>query len=245
MRIIACAIVGALIAASVVGTRAEQASEDRPDALYRQREDPSRAERAADLWAARSATDFESAWKLSRACYWLGRHLPAARQRAALERGVAAGEAAIRLDPRKPEGHYWLAANMGRLAEAFGLAQGLKYRGRIKSELERVRALDPAWEGGAADEALGEWYATVPRLFGGSASRAEEHLRMALHYDPNNLSALLFLGAWLQDRHRSAEAAEMLRRAVAAPSDPEWAPEDRELRAKALDLLTRISRLRP
>jgi len=129
---------------------------------------------------------------------------------------------------------------MGRFAEAFGLIQGLKYRARIKSELECVRAIDPAWQGGAADEALGEWYASVQRLFGGSESSAEEHLRKALRYDPNNVSALVYLGGWLLDRHRTNEAAEMLRRAIAAPSDPEWAPEDRELRAKAHELLTRV-----
>src|SRR5262249_9098606 len=156
--------------------------------------------------------DFESAWKLARACYWLGRHLPAAEQRAALERGVLAGEAAIRLDARRPGGHFWLGADMGRLAEAFGLGQGLQDRGRIKSELERVRATNPAWQGGAADEALGEWYSAVPRLLGGSESCAEEHLRRALRYDPNNLSALVFLGRWLLDRHRTGEAAALLTR---------------------------------
>jgi tetratricopeptide (TPR) repeat protein len=235
------AIIGvAIAAASAGGPSAAQPPDNNPDALYRQREDISRAVRAADLWAARSATDFESAWKLARASYWLGRHLPAADQRAALERGVAAGEAAIRLDARRPEGHYWLAADMGRLAEAFGLRQGLKYRGRIKSELERALAIDPAWQGGAADEALGEWYATVPRLFGGSESRAEDHLRNALRHDPNNVSALVYLGEWLLERHRTVEAGDMLRRAIRAPSDPEWVPEDRELRARANELLARI-----
>ncbi|HKB12205.1 MAG TPA: TRAP transporter TatT component family protein [Vicinamibacterales bacterium] len=197
------------------------------------------AARAADIWSARAATDFDAAWKLARACYWLGRHLPHDQRRAALERGLGAAETAIRLDPQRPEGHYWLAADMGRLAEAFGFAQGLKYRGRIRSELERVIAIDPAWGGGAGDEALGEWYATVPRLLGGSGASAEGHFRRALHYDAANLSALVFLGEWLLDRHRADEADELLRRAISMSSDPEWEPEDRELRTKARRLLER------
>ena len=28
-----------------------------------------------------------------------------------------------RAQPKRPEGHFWLAANMGTLAESFGLAQ--------------------------------------------------------------------------------------------------------------------------
>jgi len=231
--------VRALLCAIAVAVMAQPGGN--PDEVYRHREDVSMAARAADLWAARATADFESAWKLARACYWLGRHLPQSGQRAALERGLSAGETAIRLNPQRPEGHYWLAADMGRLAEAFGVWQGLKYRGRIRSELEQVVAIDPAWGGGAGDEALGEWFATVPRLFGGSDTDAEAHLRRALDSDRNNLSALVFLGGFLLDRHRTAEAGGLLHRALSADSDPEWQPEDRELRVRAQQLLDRIS----
>src|SRR5262249_60122978 len=99
-------------------------------------------------------------------------------------------ESAARLEPNRPEGHFWYAANMGNLAQLFGASQGLKYRGRIKEELERVLAIDAGWQDGSADAALGQWYFKVPRLFGGSRSKAEEHLRRALMYDPNNRMAL-------------------------------------------------------
>ena len=113
-----------------------------PDALYRQREQIESAQQAADIWGARAkaGTDFEATWKLAKACYWIGTHGPETDRRAALERGVAAGELAARLQPAKPEGHFWGAANMGALAESFGLSQGLKYRGRIKDALLKVLA---------------------------------------------------------------------------------------------------------
>ena len=131
-----------------------------PDELYRQRENMAIARQAADIWAARAAggQDFEAAWKLAKACYWIGTHDEEARRRPALERGVAAGEQAVKLKPDAPEGHFWMAANMGALAESFGLGQGLKYRGRIRDELQRVLAMDPAWQQGSADRALGWWY---------------------------------------------------------------------------------------
>ena len=50
------------------------------------------------------------------------RHAPKASA-GGLERGITAGEAAIRLGPDRPEGHYWLAADMGALAESFGLSR--------------------------------------------------------------------------------------------------------------------------
>jgi tetratricopeptide (TPR) repeat protein len=211
-----------------------------PDELYRQREDLSSAARAADLWAQRSDIDFEAAWKLSRACYWLGTHQSDQNARNALERGVNAGERAIRLGSDHSEGHFWLAANMGRLAESFGLIKAMKYRGRIKDELERVLMIDPAWQGGSADAALGQWYATVPRLFGGSRQRAEQHLRRALDLDANSTSALSFLGEMLASEGRTDEARDLLRRVVNVPFDAEWAPEDRELKQRSAALLKKI-----
>jgi hypothetical protein len=153
---------------------------------------------------------------------------------------MAAGESAVRLENDRPEGHFWLAADMGRLAESFGLRSALKYRGRIKDELERVLLINPAWEGGSADAALGEWYATVPRLFGGSRQKAEQHLRRALDYDANNASALLSLAEMLAAEGKTDETRNLLRRVIQTPFDAEWAPEDRELKRKAAARLKEI-----
>src|SRR5262249_34444886 len=161
------------------------ATED-PDELYRRRQELPAARRAADLWAARASMNYESAWKLARVCYWIGTAGAPDERRRALERGVKAGESAARLEPNRPEGHFWYAASMGNLAQLYGASQGLRYRGKIKEELERVLAIDAGWQDGSADAALGQWYFKVPRLFGGSRSKAEEHLRRALMYDPNN-----------------------------------------------------------
>jgi tetratricopeptide (TPR) repeat protein len=210
------------------------------DEAYRQRENLTSAERAASYWAERSNVDFEAAWKLARACYWIGTHEAQRNRRATLERGVNAGENATRLASGRPEGHFWLAANMGRLAESFGLMQAMKYRGRIKDELEKVLAVDPSWQGGSADDALGQWYATVPRLFGGSSQKAEQHLRSALQHEPNNMSALSFLGEMLLNQGRTAEARLYLQRVIDGPFDDEWAPENREFKEKAAALLKQI-----
>ncbi len=50
-----------------------------PDLLYADRDQLASARQAADIWEARltaNSRDFESAWKLARACYWLGGHVP-------------------------------------------------------------------------------------------------------------------------------------------------------------------------
>src|SRR6185503_4009119 len=142
-----------------------------PDALYAERVNLDSARRAAAVWSAdlaRNPQSYETAWKLSRADYWLGGHVPELDRRGLLERGIEAGRTAVALAPNRPEGHFWLAANMGALAESFGMRQGIKYRKPIREELEAVLRIDPSFEHGSADRALGRWYFKVPRLFGGS-----------------------------------------------------------------------------
>jgi hypothetical protein len=150
-----------------------------------------------------------------------------------------AANKAIAAQPDKAEGHFWLAANMGALAESFGMSQGLKYRKAIRAELEEALRLNPAFEGGSADRALGRWYFKVPGLFGGSNSKSEAHLRKALTYDPQSTATWLFLADTLEDMGRKAEARDALQHVVDAPFNPEWTPEDRIWKAQAAARLAR------
>jgi tetratricopeptide (TPR) repeat protein len=233
----------ALAATPAQPARAVQLDDD-PDQLYADREQPGNAARAAAIWEAAikaNPRDYEAAWKLARACYWLGGHLPPREGRRQLERGVNAARHAVDADPRRPEGHYWMAADMGALAESFGLTAGLRYRGAIKEELETVLAIDPAYLQGSADRALGRWYAKVPGLFGGSRDRALDHLHRALRYSPNSTVTHFFLAEVLIDMKRLAEARGALEAVLAAPLDPDWTPEDREFKAKATALIDSLS----
>ncbi len=226
----------------VRGRAGLQAGPPDPDALYGARENLASARAAAEIWEARlaaNARDFESAGKLARACYWLAGHgADREGRRRDLERGIAAADRAIALVRGRPEGHFWRAANMGALAESFGMRQGLKYRGAIKDSLETVLRIDPAFQQGSADRALGRWYYKVPGLFGGSRKKSEEHLRRSLTYNPNSHSSRFFLAETLFSMDRDEEAIEQLKALIAAPIDPAWAPEDREFKEKARDLLT-------
>jgi tetratricopeptide (TPR) repeat protein len=206
------------------------------DALYRDRATPGKADAAADVWEQQltvNPSDVDAAWKLARAMYWIGTHGPAAAQCAALERGVSAARQAATLAPARPEGHFWMAANMGALAESFGMRQGLKYRGAIKDALETVLRIDPVFQQGSADRALGRWYHKVPRLFGGSEQKAEQHLRKSLTYNPNSTASHFFLAETLFELGRDRDAREELQKVIDAPLDPEWEPEDRDFKEQA------------
>ena len=215
-----------------------------PDALYNDRENLASAKRASDIWAARlkaDPRDFASAWKLAQARYWLGTNgLPEPDRKAALEAGIAAARAAIALNASRPEGHFWLAANMGALAESFGLRQGIRYRGQIKDALLTTLKIDPAFLDGSADRALGRWYYKVPGLFGGSNRKSEEHLRKALTYNPNSVISHIFLAETLADMGRKDEARKECQAALDAVPHPDWIPEDRRFKETAKRLLRNL-----
>ena len=210
--------------------------------MYADRANLASARQAAALWRAdsvRNPRDFDAAWKLARADYWIGGHAAPADARTTYESGITAARTAITVRPGSPEGHFWLAANMGALAESSS-RQGLKYRSQIKAELETVLRIDPGFQRGSADRALGRWYFKVPRLFGGSHREAEAHLHASLMYDPESTASHFFLAELFLADHRTSEAATELSRVIAAPTGGEWAPEDDEFKAKARALLPRV-----
>lgn len=221
------------------------AAED-ADALYANRATLADARRAAAIWQdamTRNPADFTAAWKRARAGYWLGGHEATdAAKDAAYEGGMAAARMAISAQPNRPEGHLWLAANMGGYAENHGIRGGLKYRGTIREELERVLAIEPAFLDGSADRALGRWYFKVPGLFGGSKQKSEDHLRRALAYNPRSIVTRLFLAETLEALDRVTEARSELQQVASLPVDPAWIPEDTEFKAQARAMLARLDR---
>src|SRR5687767_4753042 len=82
------------LAAGVVSPAADLQDAPRdPDRLYADRERLDSAFDAASIWDARlkkDPKDFEAAWKLARACYWLGGHAAPDARRAQYERGIEA-----------------------------------------------------------------------------------------------------------------------------------------------------------
>jgi hypothetical protein len=233
----------ALSALLIVAPSFAQTDAKNPDQLYAAREQLSSARQAADIWEARltaNSRDFESAWKLARACYWLGGHVPADEKRQQYERGLKAAMRAAELEPQRPDGHFWMAADMGAMAESFGLRAGIKYRGPIKNELETVLRIDPSYQQGSADRALGRWYFQVPRLFGGSKDKSVEYLKRSLTYAPQSTATHFFLAETYLDMDRPEDASREARLVLDAPLDPEWTPEDREFKQKAKALLEKI-----
>jgi uncharacterized protein HemY len=89
---------------------------------------------------------------------------------------------------------------------------------------------------------LGQWYHRVPGLFGGSAAKAERHLRQVLARHSRAVAALVSLGELYADEGHATDARVFFQRALEAPNHPEFVPEDRALKARARARLQTLAR---
>ena len=215
-----------------------------PDRLYADRE---RLDSALDAAVDLGRTPQERPQGFRSRVETGARLLLAGRTRRRQTRGARSSSAASRprrqatvIHADRPEGYFWMAANMGAMAESFGLRAGIKYRGPVKKALETVIMIDRGFQQGSADRALGRWYLKVPRLFGGSKDKSVEHLKQSLTYDPTSLASLYFLAETYLEMDRKNEARQEAQKVIDGPIHAEWAPEDREFKQKAKALLERL-----
>ncbi len=140
----------------------------------------------------------------------------------------------------------WIWAGICKATQA-GIKGGLGALSLAKSarkDLEHAIELDPEALAGSAYTTLGTLYARVPGwpIGFGNDERAEKLLRKALTINPDGIDPNYFLGVFLMDQGRWAEARQALMRAAAAPDRPGRERADRGRReeiAKALEAVDR------
>ncbi|RME91739.1 MAG: hypothetical protein D6766_11345 [Verrucomicrobia bacterium] len=146
-------------------------------------------------WDAATASS-EAGWQLARACFDAAEFAPdkAARGRLA-EEGIEAARAVIERCATNAPAHYYLALNLGRLAETKTLG-ALPLVREMESHLLRARELDPGFDFAGPDRTLGLLYRDAPGwpLSVGSRKKARRHLDAALDrapgYPENRLNRL-------------------------------------------------------
>jgi tetratricopeptide (TPR) repeat protein len=159
---------------------------------------------------------------------------------------------AVAADSMGSEGHFAVAATVGRAALTMGRKERIRRAKIVREEALRTLALDPAHDG--AYHVLGRWNAEIMRLSGfsrffakrflgagifGQASweRAIGNLQKAVELDPGRIHHRLELARVYADRKRYQEARDQLERISSLP--------DRELldplyRERALELQRKI-----
>lgn len=208
--------------------------------LYSQREDLMQLRKGIIMLRQAHTADpgnYDAAWQLAKFNYYLGTHTDNSDERdKAFRDGIEGGKAAVQLQDGKPDGHFWLGANYGGVADSSTLA-GLSSLGDIRNEMETVIRLNEGYQDGSAYMVLGLVYLEAPRLVGGDAQKAVEELEKGLRFGNANAFLRLHLAEAYLKVGRKAEARQQLNAIVSMTPDPNYLPEYKEAAAEAHKLL--------
>ena len=161
---------------------------------------------------------------------------------------------AVAADSSGADGHFALAAAVGRASLTLGKKDRIRRAALIRDEALKTIALNPRHDG--AYHILGRWNAEIMRLSafsrffaksflgGGIFGRASwdeaiSNMERAVELDPGRIYHRLDLAEIYLDRKRYADARAQLERVAALP-DRE--PLDPQYRRQAAELLARIQR---
>jgi len=205
---------------------------------------------------ALDSTDYAANWRAAMALLDEGELIPdslaGAERDTIFARAERLAKRAVAADSMMPEGHFAVAATVGRASLGLGKKERIRRAKVIRVEALRTIELDPKYDG--AYHVLGRWNAEIMRLSGlsrffaksflgagifGQASWEEAiaNLQKAVELDPARIYHRLELARIYADRKRYQEARDQLGQINALP--------DRELldpvyRERAATLTKRI-----
>jgi tetratricopeptide (TPR) repeat protein len=215
------------------------------DGLYAERASIEKARQAvAVLRRARQADygNYEAIWKFSKYDYYLGGHEHDEQKKLeAFREGIAAGEQAVKLAPDRPEGHFWLGANIGGRAKVQGPLYALSSVPDIRREMETVIKLDEGFQAGSAYLALGQLDLELPDVLGGDPERAVVELERGLKVGENNALLRLQLAKAYYTVGRHADARAQADAVLKMKPPPDYQAEYEEAADGARQLLTKLN----
>lgn len=211
------------------------------DKLFAGRDTVENLKQAAALMedlAKREPQNFEGFWRLARLRFYLGDHeKDGAKKGKLLQSAMDAGKKAVELNPGRVEGHFWLAAATGEYADLKGALQSLTLVKSVRREFEAALAINPAYENGDIQSALGQIDLNLPKLFGGNERRGLERLEAGIKVGSNNLDLKVTLAEAYLKKGRNEEARALLENVLGA-TDPSRTPlEQEDIKTKARRLL--------
>lgn len=219
--------------------------------------DPATGRHQMEQAIAVDSGNYEARWRLAELLVDIGKQTPDSVKSATRDSLYAEAEVqariAVGLNPDGADGHYMLAASVGRASLTKGKKERVKRASEIRSEALRAIELDPAHH--KAYHVMGRWNAEIMRLSGlqrffaksflggrifnaAAWDSAVVYMDRAIQYSPDNIYHQLDLAEILIDRDRYTEARGHLSRIGELPvfdvMDPEY-------KARAAMLLTQTA----
>jgi len=188
-------------------------------------------EKAAELDPRNEEIWIEIAWR-----YWmLGDELPKesgdekAKRMELFNKGLAAGEKALEINPKSIGGLYWYTVNLASQGEMKGILSSLSLAGTLFGNMSRVDRRDPYYLYGATRRFGSEIFVRIPtwltERFGFKPEYIEEDLLLNIEKWPNyfdNYTYLARVYLWMGDKDKAVKMLEFV-----LSNDPSIMPEER------------------
>ena len=240
---------------ALVGCSSERASTEPPqrvkpeeiekalsnaETLFKEREDLEKLRAGIKMLSAvrdPNNRNYQVEWTFAKFSYFLGKYTDNEDEgEENLEAGRDAGKVASRVDPNKPEGYFWYAANLGELSKRSPVTIGFRSVDDIKEAMNKVIALQPDYQGASAYDALGQCELAT-RLKGGDAAKAVEYLEKGNELAPDNATMRADLAEAYLAVKRDSDAKKQIDYVLQMKPNPDYMPEYREAVEKAKKLL--------
>jgi tetratricopeptide (TPR) repeat protein len=185
------------------------------------RERPARIFQEAQVRYQRETNQTEASWHFSRACFDWAEFATNHTQRAEIAvLGITAGHQAVARDPKLAAGHYYLAMNLGQLAQTKKLG-ALKIVDEMEREFKAARGFDAGFDFAGPERGLGLLYLDAPGwpMSVGNRNKARQHLQKAVELSPdfpdNRLSLLEAYLKWGEKQNVQSQL-EVVEKVLAA-----------------------------
>lgn len=214
--------------------------------LYKDREDPEKVRKALEtLSKARDPNNrnFEVESTFAKYSWFLGsrEQLSAEQAEEVLDEGLEAAKIARRLDPEKPDGHFWEAAIIGEQAQRAPVTVGIVSIDKIRAGMQKVLEIDPGFQSGSAYLGLGRLELNSRGLAGGSAEKAVEYLEKGYENHKDNAYIYRYLAEAYFVTDQDEKAKEVISKLRALEPDPDYMPEYKQALKEAEELLKQKS----
>ena len=181
--------------------------------------------------------NYQVEWLFAKYSYFLGKYLPNQDEgEDILEAGRDAGKVASRVDPNKPDGYFWFAANLGELSKRSPVTVGFRSVNDIKEAMNKVIEIQPDYQAASAYDALGQCELAT-RLKGGDAEKAVEYLEKGVELAPDNATTRADLAEAYLAVKRDADGRKQIDYILQMKPNPDYMPEYRDAVEKAKKLL--------
>lgn len=210
------------------------------DDFYAQRNEAGNLRKAVEaITRAKNADskNFEVQWKFAKYNFFLSKQLEDEKEiDEMLKDGYDAGIYASKMEPSKPDGFFWAAANLGERSKRSPITVGIKSTTEIRELMNKVIEIQPNYQGASAFDVLA-LVELGSRLTGGKPEKAVEYLQKALEYEKENGYIYLHLAqAYLATKNKP-EAKKNLDYIFKMKDNPAFALERKEVEAEAKKLL--------